>query len=475
MTSSAGGSGGAGGMGGAGGGPGMPMVVVNEVESSGGVPGDWAELYNAGTATADLSGWVFQDNNNGNSYTIPNGTTIAPGVYLVLDEANFGFGLGANDSARLFDAGGMNVIDSYSWPTHAATTYGRCPDGTGAFQLTGGSTKGAANNCMAGGGGGNAVPWPGTNMVTTVDAPNSFAGNLSGLAYQPAAGSAAVLWAVRNSPSTLFRLLWNGTYWVPDSTSNWNTGKTLRYPNGTGAPDAEGVGQAEWSSNDIYVATERDNNNNQVSRMSVLLFDKSAPGAVLTASREWNLTSDLPVTGANTGLEGVTWIPDSHLVAKSFRDERLAKNYDPMDYPGHGTGLFIVGVEATGMLYAYALDHAGGGFLRVATIASGHPSVAEVVFDRETGYLWAHCDDLCGNVVNVLEIDNTAGSATFGRLLLRRSFARPSTLVNAPHEGFAIAPESECSNGFKPVFWADDAETGGNALRRDAIPCGHFF
>jgi hypothetical protein len=126
----------------------MPKVVINEVESSGGVPGDWAELYNAGNATADVSGWVFQDSNDANSYVIPNGTTIPPGGFLVIEEANFGFGLGANDSARLFDAGGVNLVDSYTWTTHAAITYGRCPDGTGAFQSTVEATKGAANKCM---------------------------------------------------------------------------------------------------------------------------------------------------------------------------------------------------------------------------------------------------------------------------------------------------------------------------------------
>src|SRR5436305_12947355 len=38
-----------------------PIVVINEVESSGGVPGDWVELYNAGGSPADLSSWVFKD------------------------------------------------------------------------------------------------------------------------------------------------------------------------------------------------------------------------------------------------------------------------------------------------------------------------------------------------------------------------------------------------------------------------------
>ncbi|HEX2875570.1 MAG TPA: lamin tail domain-containing protein, partial [Polyangiaceae bacterium] len=75
--------------------PGVARVVVNEVESNGGTPGDWVELYNAGTATADLSGWKFKDNDDSHAfYIVPAGTLLAPGAYYVLEEAQFGFGLG---------------------------------------------------------------------------------------------------------------------------------------------------------------------------------------------------------------------------------------------------------------------------------------------------------------------------------------------------------------------------------------------
>ncbi|MSY22528.1 MAG: hypothetical protein F2668_06090, partial [Actinobacteria bacterium] len=37
-------------------------VKVNEVESSGGSPGDWVELYNSGSASVDISGLKFVDN-----------------------------------------------------------------------------------------------------------------------------------------------------------------------------------------------------------------------------------------------------------------------------------------------------------------------------------------------------------------------------------------------------------------------------
>ena len=121
---------------------------LNEIESSGGVPGDWVELFNIGAAPIDLSGYFFRDDNDERTFQIPVGTILAPGAFLVLDEADFGFGLGGADQARLFTPDGV-LVDSYTWSNHAATTYGRCPDGTGEFVTTTVPTRGGANNCSS--------------------------------------------------------------------------------------------------------------------------------------------------------------------------------------------------------------------------------------------------------------------------------------------------------------------------------------
>ena len=90
------------------------------------------------------------------------------------------------------------------------------------------------------------------------DDANVFGGNLSGLTYQPSGTDApGVLWAVRNGPSTLFRLLYDGTKWTPDTANGWTDGKQLFYTNGAGVPDAEGVTLAGGDPNGIYMSTER--------------------------------------------------------------------------------------------------------------------------------------------------------------------------------------------------------------------------
>ena len=449
-------------------------VRINEVESNGGTPGDWIELYNAGTSAVDLSNFLVKDNDDTRTTRLPAGATIAPGGYYVIDEDVLGFGLGAGDAARLYDAAGT-LLDAYTWTAHAAVTYARCPNGTGDFGDAAASTKGGANSC-APVTGPTTSPWPGSDDVRTVDGTAVFGGNLSGLTYEAAgSGQPAVLWAARNGPGSIFRLIFSGGIWTPDASNGWSTGKLLRFPDGLGEPDAEGITiVAGASSGGVYVASERNNSANSVSRNSILRFDPSATGSTLTATHEWNLTADLPAVGANLGVEAITWIPDSMLVANGFFDEAKGRAYAPADYANHGTGIFLVGVEANGIIYAYALNHATNSATRVATMATGFPGVMGMEYDRETGYLWATCDDGCGNTTGVLQIDVAAGSATRGRFLAPRRYARPTTLPNINNEGFAFAPQSVCAGGRRPVFWADDSETAGHSIRSASIPCATF-
>lgn len=217
-----------------------PTIVLNEAESSGGVPGDWVELYNPEADPIDISGYVFRDNDDAHAYAIPAGTVVEAGAYYVIDEAMFGFGLGGSDAVRLFSPDGMQV-DSYVWSAHATSRYGRCPNGSNAFTGTTAITKGAANDC----GPQVTLPdWPGQQAVTTVDNLNQFGTNVSDLFYQ--SGATNVLWAVRNGPSMLYKLIQSGSLWTDDVA--WSGGKALRFPNGTGDPDAEAVTMAEMDS-----------------------------------------------------------------------------------------------------------------------------------------------------------------------------------------------------------------------------------
>jgi hypothetical protein len=98
-------------------------------------------------------------------------------------------------------------------------------------------------------------------------------------------------------------------------------------------------------------------------------------------------------------------------------------------------------------------------------VASGHPSIMSLDFDRDVGNLWAYCDNTCANQAAVLRI---AG----GRFVVQYLYDHPATLPNSNFEGITIAPESECAEGKKSFFWTDDDDAGGHALYRGTIPCG---
>jgi hypothetical protein len=426
-------------------------VRINEVESSGGSPGDWIELTNTSGSTVNLTGWVLKDNDDSHVFTIASGTSLAPGGFVALDVDPV-FGLGSSDSARLYQPGGTTLVDSYSWTSHASTTYGRCPDGTGAFVTTVASTKGAPNACPPP----PAATWPGGTAVANADATNQFGTNLSGLSFQ----SAGVVWAVDNGPGTLYRLVPNGSLWKPDTTGGFSAGKALHYQNGSGDPDAEGV---VYTPDGVLVSTERDNDNNDTSLMKVLRYDPTSTATTLNATAEWNLTSDLPAADPNSGLEGIAWVPDSVLTSAGLHDEHTNAPYDPANYTNHGTGLYFVGSEATGTIYAYALNLAGSSFTRIATIASGLPAVMDLEWEPSTGRLWAECDDTCSGQTTTLVVNSS------GRFAVTAAYKRPSGMSNYNNEGFAISPT--CAGGVKTVLWSDDSNDKSHALRSGTLSC----
>jgi len=449
---------------------------INEVESSGGTPGDWIELYNFGSSPISIGGYTLLDNDDTHiPYAIPAGTTIAAGGYYVADEASFVFGLGAADAVRLFSPTGT-LVESYSWTTHAVVTYGRCPDGTGAFTSTSASTKGTANTCGGITPAPTTTPWPGLDDVVTIDGTSVFTQNLSGLMYEPAAGGTpAVLWGARNGPGSIFRLIFDGTIWTPDPTNGWSAGKLVKYPDGTGEPDTEDITYTTGSSAGLYTVAERNNSANTVSRNSILRYDPAGTATTMVATNEWNITADIPATGANLGLEGITWIPDAFLVSKGFIDESVSRAYNPTDYPNHGSGIFFVGVEASGIIYAYALNHTTNTFTKLATFSTGFPAgVMALNFDRDLNYLWAVCDDGCGGLLATFEINTTPAAANIGKFGVTRLFARPTSMPNLNNEGFTVTRQADCINGRKFVYWADDGETGGHSIRRASISCTAF-
>ena len=386
-------------------------------------------------------------------------TSASPSPWYSVKTASFG---SSNDSA----------CDTSTDPAAAVQFYNQQPP------------TGLPSTCLPGaptGSNGIAVPgavaWPTSDGVTTVDNQCEFitgqdpTGNdLSSLVFS---GDGSVLWGAQNK-NHVWKLVKDPATgkFLPATDNSWGNGKAITFT-GTdptaSQPDDEGL--TVGGNGNLFVTSERDNTNSSVSKDEVLEYDPDASGATIAPVRQWDLTADfapsvITATGddANLGFEGVTYVPDSFLATNKFRDQNLNKTYNPADYPLHGSGLYFLGLEKNGHVYAYALN-SDGTHQRVADIDTGidgTSAIADLQFNSDDQGIWTACDNDCGVADSLLRIN---GQGNFVRVV---TYDRPAGLPDDNLEGFAIAPASTAVDGKRQVVWSDDGIYGeGNALNAD--------
>ena len=126
-------------------------LVINEVVAAGSP--DWVEFKNTSSAAIDLTGCTISDDlMDAAKGSIPDGTMIAAGGYLVIDIADetVGFKIGGDEAFGIFAPDGT-VIDSVDWDEGASPeggAFARLPDGTGDFTTTNTPTREAANTIV---------------------------------------------------------------------------------------------------------------------------------------------------------------------------------------------------------------------------------------------------------------------------------------------------------------------------------------
>lgn len=141
-------------------------VVLNELLASNdttitdpdfGEYADWIELYNASSESVDIGGYYLTDDlEEPTQWQIPEGTTIAPGGFLVIwadDEntaasalhANFKLSAGG-ETIGLYDST-VSIVDTLTFPEQSTDiSYGRYPDGSTAFAFFKDPTPGSGND-----------------------------------------------------------------------------------------------------------------------------------------------------------------------------------------------------------------------------------------------------------------------------------------------------------------------------------------
>jgi hypothetical protein len=118
-----------------------PELVINEIRP--GAPG-FVEIWNAGSTVVNLAGYRIV-NTSGQSRTLPAGSAVGGGGFLVLDASVLGFSPVATGTYSLLESDGLTLVDSLDVAiSRTDLGCGRQPDG-GRDAYVSAATPGASN------------------------------------------------------------------------------------------------------------------------------------------------------------------------------------------------------------------------------------------------------------------------------------------------------------------------------------------
>ncbi|MEG0275794.1 MAG: lamin tail domain-containing protein [Coprobacillus sp.] len=423
-------------------------VVLNEIQSNDpDGKDDWIELANPTNQELDISGLVIKDSEDTHSYTIPTGTTIPANGYKVIYKSEFNFGLGKDDSVRLYE--NTNLIESATWTGDTNPTWGLYPDVNGKeYRSTKEATPGAANKF-------SDIPevisWNGSQEVKTSDL--TFLEDSSGLDF-----ANGQLYAIDNG---------TGKFWILDVNKKdgslsfakgFENGKRIRFAKdakntSAAGPDTEGI--TVDGTGLVYAASERDNSAKGVNYNSILQVNPNTDGADLVALNEWDLTASLPQVSANMGIEAVEWV-SSHDVNGQLFDQNTNKAFDIANYPNAiANGVFFVALEDNGHAYAYVLNNDGTS-VQIADIDSKLGGAMSLDYDVANQVLWVKADDGYGNRSAMITLNATTTPDIV--------HVSPASSLDskANNEGFAIISVDYAINNQRAVYHFQDGVKNGS-------------
>lgn len=127
-------------------------VVINEIlphSENVAVP-QFIELYNHGTAGADVSGCILTDDVTTNRFVIPSGTILGPGSFVSFTQSQLGFTLnGAGGTLYFIQSDHSRILDAVQFGGQAdGVSYGRWPDGANDFYAFTTNSPGTNNSSI---------------------------------------------------------------------------------------------------------------------------------------------------------------------------------------------------------------------------------------------------------------------------------------------------------------------------------------
>lgn len=446
-------------------------VVINEVESkdpSGG--NDYAEIYNNTDKAIDISGWYILDNDPKHkkdpAYLVKEGTSVpAKGFFVFEENVDFNFGLGGDDEVNLYDKDDK-LVDKFAWKSHANGTYARIPDGRGDF-VDGKATKGKSNAIQE-----QAekeinvetINWPGIDEVKVLDETSIFdLKDLSGLDSHD-----GWTYGVNNKEGrfVIFKVVNDQIIFAPGFDNKGKAVKFIKDANNPKAigPDSEGI--TVDSKGRVYLAIERDNGEKNINKNMILqVADPFKDKKEMLADKEWNITNLLPDVGANLGIETIEWVSFDNINGLLY-DQKNNKALDKNDYPNaYANGIFFVGLEANGHVYALVLEEDGKAEV-ISEIETGLGGVMSMDFDLANNVLWANADNDYNNIHNIIQFNGS-------KIPKIVHVTAPKDMnIDLNNEGFMIDPEVS-EDGLRPTYWFMDGKNS-KAFRKSAIKADYL-
>ena len=446
-------------------------VVINEIESkdpSGG--NDYAEIYNNTDKAIDISGWYILDNDPKHkkdpAYLVKEGTSVpAKGFFVFEENVDFNFGLGGDDEVNLYDKDDK-LVDKFAWKSHANGTYARIPDGRGDF-VDGKATKGKSNaiqeqtekeiNV-------ETINWPGIDEVKVLDETSIFdLKDLSGLDSHD-----GWTYGVNNKEGrfVIFKVVNDQVIFAPGFDNKGKAVKFIKDANNPKAigPDSEGI--TVDSKGRVYLAVERDNGEKNINKNMILqVADPFKDKKEMVADKEWNITNLLPDVGANLGIETIEWVSFDNINGLLY-DQKNNKALDKNDYPNaYANGIFFVGLEANGHVYALVLEEDGKAEV-ISEIETGLGGVMSMDFDLANNVLWANADNDYNNIHNIIQFNGS-------KIPKIVHVTAPKDMnIDLNNEGFMIDPEVS-EDGLRATYWFMDGKNS-KAFRKSAIKADYL-
>ena len=448
---------------------------INEVDSQ---PADWVEFYNPTPEALDVSGYEIRDNSDDHRWRFPEGATVDPGGFLIVEESTVGaawndttqtwedgvtftspIGIGGADKIRLYDASGILIDETYAWTAHAAVgsntadyTLAREIDGQGGFLLSQ-ISKGASNTGTA------VAPAVHVNEVNSNGAPSDY---IEVINTSPAAIDLTGWYVYDNNTRTAVEAppLPAGTVLAAGARFVFTEGTHFTFGLGNGDQARVYTGAGALVDEHTYAA-------------------HAADGGVWSACPEGGdlFVQTVRTPGAANACDGSGEPP-----------AEPGSEYDPLAWPG-GSSVTVLDTTATFLedssgldtwtdetgTYLYAVDNGTGRFFKLAVAADGSFDVVDGWEDGKRVRFQKDADDAAaagpdaegitvdgdGFVYVASERDNSAKSVNHDVILkVDPDAAGPDVVALEEWDITEYVPVG-ANLGIEAVEWVSDADLAG--------------